>query len=397
MSSDDALEFGPETPAEAIAAWVDAVRGESERRHELVALLPEQSTIYAGRGTRETANIRGYILASFERMGLPEVALPYVLEELESGHEAYLVAAAAKALRGAHARESRYAGFLLRALQNFRSGDDAVTFAVFQPQWPLVDHTSAVTEILETIAWLGGYAGTIVPDLAELASPTQQIPEATRRGLARAIERARGGVRAEPAAEGRRKTSPVAVRALPGSLADLPLEDQDGQRCTFGASFTGRPTIVAFFYTRCENPDKCSSTITRMAELQRLIAEESLLGVLRLATITYDPNYDLPMRLKAYCTDRGVVFGDHVRSFRALSERFVELRAWFELGVGYSSTVVNRHRIELYILDAEGAIVGGLFRQQYTAEQVLSYARGLLAGPTPTTNGTWTPASVSSG
>ena len=60
-------------------------------------LLPERISLYAGRSANETIRMRGYILAAFEQVELPDAALPYVLEELESGRDAYLVAAAARA------------------------------------------------------------------------------------------------------------------------------------------------------------------------------------------------------------------------------------------------------------------------------------------------------------
>jgi protein SCO1/2 len=62
---------------------------------------------------------------------------------------------------------------------------------------------------------------------------------------------------------------------------------------------------VVFFYTRCDNPNKCSLTVTKLARLQKSIVEEQLEGLLRTAAITYDPAYDLPPRLKAYGDNRG--------------------------------------------------------------------------------------------
>ena len=44
----------------------------------------------------------------------------------------------------------------------------------------------------------------------------------------------------------------------------MELEDQDGARVTFGEFFAGKPSVVAFFYTRCDNPNKCSLTITKL-------------------------------------------------------------------------------------------------------------------------------------
>ena len=48
-------------------------------------------------------------------------------------------------------------------------------------------------------------------------------------------------------------------------------EDQDGRRLTFGECFVGAPTVAVFFYTRCTNPNKCSLTIAKLAQLQAAI------------------------------------------------------------------------------------------------------------------------------
>src|SRR5690349_9188595 len=101
-----------------IAALVDRVKQSSEDKVLLVELLSERLPLYAGRSSNQTLRIRGYILATFEQIGLPDAAFPFVLEELESGHEAYLVAAAARAVRGLNAPTNKVVPFLLKAVHN---------------------------------------------------------------------------------------------------------------------------------------------------------------------------------------------------------------------------------------------------------------------------------------
>src|SRR5262249_42056068 len=125
--------FGGHTPADAVADFINAARA-SGSADALAALLPESLPLYAGRSTNETARLRGYVLASFEQVGLPEVAVPFVLEELESGREAYLVAAAAKAVRGFSHPCQDIVSYLLIALDNIRLHDDVVTFAGYRPR-----------------------------------------------------------------------------------------------------------------------------------------------------------------------------------------------------------------------------------------------------------------------
>jgi cytochrome oxidase Cu insertion factor (SCO1/SenC/PrrC family) len=159
----------------------------------------------------------------------------------------------------------------------------------------------------------------------------------------------------------------------PGASLDVVLEDQDGRAETFAGYFAGKPSLLAFFYTRCENPYKCSLTVTKLARLQTLIAQRGRVAELKLAAITYDPEFDLPARLRSYGTDRGMRFTSSARFFRATSG-FPELSRHLGLGVNYGASTVNRHRIELYLLDAAGRTAASFTRLQWEPQAVLEAA-----------------------
>jgi protein SCO1 len=163
------------------------------------------------------------------------------------------------------------------------------------------------------------------------------------------------------------------------SISEIELEDQTEHTVTYRSFFGHKPSIVVFFYTRCDNPNKCSLTVTKLARLQKSIVEEQLEGLLRTAAITYDPAYDLPPRLKAYGDNRGVIFSDDNRMFRARAG-FRELQEYFQLGVNFTGTTVNRHRIELFVLDSRGEITATFTRLQWDVQDVLEQAKALL-GP----------------
>ena len=152
--STDAGQLDHETSEEEFAELVDRARRELDRQL-LLELLPERLPVYQGRSANIVTRMRGYLLAAFEGAGLPEEALPYVLEELESGRDAYLVAAGARALRGRESRSSDAVPFLLKAIENITYADDAVSFDTYRPSWPLSGHTTALQEIAATVAWLG--------------------------------------------------------------------------------------------------------------------------------------------------------------------------------------------------------------------------------------------------
>jgi cytochrome oxidase Cu insertion factor (SCO1/SenC/PrrC family) len=156
------------------------------------------------------------------------------------------------------------------------------------------------------------------------------------------------------------------------------LEDQDGRTTDFAGYVRGRPAVVTFFYTRCDNPRKCSLTITKLAALQRALGERGLAGAVRLAAITYDPAFDLPARLRMYGQDRGIRFDDDTRFFRTPSG-FGELRERFGLGVNYGASTVNRHRTEVFVLDPAGDVAATFARVQWDVEAVLGVVEEVVA------------------
>jgi protein SCO1/2 len=381
------------TPEETIAELVDEIRESPERRDVLVQLLPERISLYDGRSANATVRMRGYILAAFEKTRLPDAAVPYVLEELENGRDAYLVAGAAKAMRGLDSPTSQVVPFLLKAVENIRYEDDALTFERYKPRWPITNYTTALTEIFRTFGWLGAHARSALPDLEAMGEERgDEFSRPIRAEIENAIDRIRSDARvahdccsavpATPSLVGQdlqKKPRKVV------SISEIELEDQTGNTVTYGSFFSRKPSIVVFFYTRCDNPNKCSLTVTKLARLQKAIVEEQLEGLLRTSAITYDPAYDLPPRLRAYGENRGVMFSDDNRMFRARMG-FRELQEYFQLGVNFTGTIVNRHRIELFVLDGRSKIAATFTRLQWDEGEVLEQAKALL-GPVQSVSG----------
>jgi protein SCO1/2 len=152
--------------------------------------------------------------------------------------------------------------------------------------------------------------------------------------------------------------------------AEILVQDQDGLLERFEEFYRGRPSVLAFFYTRCDNPYKCSLTITRLAAVQRLLDERGLGGRVRVTAVTYDPEFDLPHRLKLYGEDRGMRFGENARFFRAVSG-FGRLRRRFDLRANYGPSTVNRHRIEVHVLDEQARVRASLTRLQWQVDDVV--------------------------
>jgi protein SCO1 len=377
--------FDGATPSAEIAAFADRVRTQPGRRDELLALLAEQSPIYAGRSANEVERLRGYLLASFEATGLPAAALRFVLEELETGIDPYAVAAAAKALRGATHVPTQAVPLLLRAIERIRFSDLHVCFDGWHAAAPSTAPTSALMELLRTMAWLGPRAAPARDALGAMAASREAFAPAVRAEFDRAIaatDRAAAPAAAcccghEPDAPPRSQVGDEKRATFSGEIADLELQDQDGALVSFGTFFIGRPSVVAFFYTRCMNPNKCSLTITKLARLQERLGGERLQGRVNVAAITYDPAYDLPRRLYGYGADRGMRFDDRNRLLRATGT-IERLRERFDLGVGYGTVTVNRHRGELFVLDRRTDTISSITRRQWSEDDVVAALWGAL-------------------
>ncbi len=369
------------------AAYVAELKTDPARSSLLADLLKEDNPVYEQRGTAATVRMRGCILLAFEHLGLPGSALIYVLEELDNGRDAYLLAAAARVLRSSAAPKPAMAAFLIRALTNIRDRDDIVNLQNYGGYSVSEPGTTAVREILESLRWLGVNARAVLPGLeAARAKPDGRFSTLMLDELDRTIDAVR---RSAPANESPEDdccgflSGLGAIRLWPSSsrgttrIHAAVLEDQDGNKIKFGDFFRGQPSIVAFFYSRCDNPRKCSLTIAKLARVQTMLADQGLENCIRTAAITYDPEYDLPERLRGYGRSRGVRMDGGHRMLRA-TDGMGALRAHFHPGVNFIESLVNRHRVEVYVLNASGEVVVSFERIRWDEGAVIDQAVKLL-------------------
>lgn len=373
--------LGKESPEEEIAAAIDVVKHSPALRTQLLEYLPQQHPIYEGRSANEVNRIRGYLFESFMHVGLEESALPFVLEVLETGRQAYVVAGAAIALRGLPSPHPQFVPYLLKAVSNMKLVDDAVSFETYKPRWPITNHSTALLEICKTLQWMGASAAGSVLHLKELCRDAY-FSDKVKSEIHKAITTIE---------QGQNKRSPgccnLPVRLkhdrlrtqkrLDEDVADLVLEDQNGQTIKYREYFTGSPTVVVFFYTRCDNPNKCSLTITRLGQLQKAFVAEGIEGKIKTAAITYDPVYDRPFRLQSYCHNRGMLLNDDNRIFR-IESGMPAVLCYFDSGVNYIGAIVNQHATELFILDQDGQIANRFQQLQWDVPEVIDQLKKQL-------------------
>jgi protein SCO1/2 len=363
------------------AGLVNLLAADPVGNSQLTDLLYEEHPVYDGRGTATVVRMRGWILLALARSGLSDQALIFVLEELDAGIDAYLVAAAARALRSYAQPNETFAPFIGRALDQIRYHDEPMSFESYGEYATSSTGTNAVSELLATLAWLGPNARAVLPQL-ERWRAERGLSRKLRLDLDRTLQVIRGSADVPSCCGGLPDSRTILVRTSTTpfeskSIASVVMQDQDGGLLKFAEFFRGCPSIVVFFYTRCDNPMKCSLSIAKLARIQTLLDAEGLAGHVRTAAITYDPEFDRPERLRVYGKDRALHMDENNRMLRA-TEGNGALREYFELGVNFIESLVNRHRIELYILDAAGRIAISFERLQWDEEQIVACAVEML-------------------
>lgn len=370
--------------ADALAARIDECSGQPDAADALVAMLAEDSSLYAGRTANECERLRGYVLATFETVGLPAGAVPFVLEELETGRNPYTVAAAARALRGAPDLPAEAPELLVAAIARLRGSDEAVSFERFALSAPSAASSTALGELASTLTLLGDGGNNAAPALSALLdAAATEFSSTVHAQLVGALDRMS---QPEPSpscchhhtdtyADSAALYQPSTAAAV-GEVADVVLEDQDRERRTFREAFAGRPSALAFFYTRCMNPEKCSLTVTRLAGLARRLAAEQTDA--NIGAISYDPGFDRPGRLRRYGADRGMEFSPTCSLFRTVGQ-FDPIRDTFALGVGFGPVTVNRHRIDLIVLDPSLNVAARFERRLWNEDDVVGALMGASA------------------
>jgi len=149
-------------------------------------------------------------------------------------------------------------------------------------------------------------------------------------------------------------TLPAQRAAL--SNAGIAFTDHDGKTGTL-RTLLDKPSVVTFFYTRCQNARKCSMAVSRLGALQRELEEAGLAGRVRLLAISYEPQFDTPDRLHRYATDRGFRLGPDARAIQLDAARHQRLVDEINAPANYNAGWINTHGVELSVLDAKGRVV----------------------------------------
>lgn len=378
-------KLNTESTEDEIGEVLDRIRKGELSRDLLIDLISERHDVYVERPSYQMTRIKGYALASFKEVGLPNSAINFVLDELQNGRNAYMVGAAARGLQGSKYPKAQYVNFLIQAVYNLKYHDDSFDLSIFKPEWPLENPSNARSEIFRALQWLRGYAKSIVPELKSFLNNEQDFTPSMREEIQKTIQIIEEDKRELDLSccdiEGKSSTGISwmwkGLRSI-RSIGSLEVQNEDGQTQQLDDVMNQKPTVVSFFYTRCMNPNKCTITINKLGWLQKRLIEMGLENEVNILAFTYDPSYDTPTRMRMFGENRGMEFGSNTHVLRTSPEEFNVLSDFFQLGVNHVASTVNQHRLELFILNQNGRIETTYTRLQWEIEDVVSDIEKLL-------------------
>src|SRR6476659_7025708 len=170
------------------ASLVSELAAEPNRQHELLEMLREDHELYDQRGAATTTRMRGWVLHNLSLSGLTDEALIFVLEELDTGTDPYLVAAAARALRSYARPTSAFAPFVMRAITHIRYRNEPVSFESYGEYGGGNNDTTPVQELLTTLRWLGANAQSVLSELKQLRAQREGLPRTLLASIDEAIK-----------------------------------------------------------------------------------------------------------------------------------------------------------------------------------------------------------------
>ena len=340
--------------------------------------LMENDPIYYGRGPKEVERIRGYMLASLSEIGTNGKVKSIVETELAYGYHPYLVAAAARTA-GTIKKGSEVIPLLTKYLVDGYK-DDFIDLDHYGTNWPLKAPTSVRLEVIKSLGKIGSsnpkVALTGLREVTEnnkkyffsidsslyseakiainLIDNTNQFDDFPQVSLTPSSISTHACCSTE---SGSTMTNAVWINSDKRTLQikDIKAVDQNGNDFKFSTAL-GKPFALTFFYTRCDNPNKCSATIEHFARLQQSLRKGGFDNKVDLFGITLEPSYDAPIQLNAYGKDRGMDFDDNTKFLTMGNKGHEGLISDLGVLVSYGKGLVNNHGSQLYIFDKKGRV-----------------------------------------
>ena len=178
-------------------------------------------------------------------------------------------------------------------------------------------------------------------------------------------------------AQGKPDYRPTSVYHVPapGDLVpDFALRNQDG-RVLHLRQFRGRALLLTFIYTRCPLPNFCPLVTHNFAVIERqLAANPALLAKTHLLCISFDPEHDTPVRLRAYGAE--YIGSDTKDAFAhwdfAVPQKAVldNMAKYFDVGITTGGDGSITHTLSTTLIGRDGKVVQFYPGNEWTPDQV---------------------------
>lgn len=370
----------------------------------LSSMLSYDAEIYKDRDKWEVVRLRSYILLTLGETGFPESAIPFLQDALtyvDDRMSAVELASAIEVAGHLGSKGSSFAESIMSAYNRVFS-DEEFSLSSYQPACSKENATTIQLEIIKSLGQICDskdepalkFLNSVLASSADHGVDKRAIIEA-QRSLDIILQKK---------AESKFKSSSIIcpcnkkkkqVKTTDKSIAkdeyafieaherkeikskNFSFIDQEGARKKF-TGLIDRPTLLTFFYTRCQNDSKCSATISQLASLQNNLTSLSLNNKVKLVAITFEPEHDSPDLLKRYMIDRGVKLGNDAMAIKLDVNDHEALIKELIIPVGYNSGWVNGHGVEAILLDKHKKIVKKYSSSFWNTPELLADLEKLL-------------------
>jgi len=173
------------------------------------------------------------------------------------------------------------------------------------------------------------------------------------------------------------------VPAAGDVVPDFKFLNQSGKRISIG-DFKGKILLVTFVYTRCPLPEYCVRMSKNFATIDKaLAADPALYAKTHLLTLSFDPDYDTPARLRSY---GGAYTGKYTQEsfahwdFAAPSKADLEsVDKFFDVGVTPEKDHTITHSLSTAVIGPDGRVFTWYPTNDWTPDQVLADIKKLAA------------------
>jgi protein SCO1/2 len=159
---------------------------------------------------------------------------------------------------------------------------------------------------------------------------------------------------------------------------DETLLNQESATVRF-SKFRGKVLAITFIYTRCPLPDFCIRMSNHFARVQKALKEDpALAGRWHLMSISFDPHFDRPARLKRYAAGYGADFSTWDFTTDPDTAGTTIQRIADGLGLTYANDEgLIAHNLRTVLIDPGGRLARVINGNEWTPEELVSGIRSL--------------------